>query len=170
MPPWVASAPRSITGSRVKAIDRIVPSLRCRYVASPPILNFRVRAASTHVSPTAINYRPNVPPRNEELYNALSGLDGAAERYVNLSRLQLALRGLAVENAVTRVAVLGLNSQIGAQQLARLLIADPLGDKEEWEGTLEKSPEEGAVLLRYEGSPSSVLATAGHFTNSLQLW
>ena len=75
-----------------------------------------------------------------------------------------------MENAVTRVAVLGLNSQIGAQQLARLLIADPLGDKEEWEGTLEKSPEEGAVLLRYEGSPSSVLATAGHFTNSLQLW
>ena len=136
--------PRLTTCSRAKAIDRLTTPLRCGLIAN----SFRARSASTHVSPTAINYRPNVPPRNEELYNALSGLNGAAEQYVNLSRLQLALRGLAVENAVTRVAVLGLNSQVGAQRLARLLVADPLVERAEWERTLEKRPDEGAVLLR----------------------
>ncbi|KAL5452456.1 hypothetical protein PMIN07_002131 [Paraphaeosphaeria minitans] len=145
MPPWVASVPRAFPCSRAKAIDRVAASFRCPRAVHP----LRTRCASTHVSPTAINYRPNVPPRNQELYNALSGLNGAAEQYVNLSRLQLALRGLAVENAVTRVAVLGLNSQIGAQRLARLLIADPLADDAYWERELENNPEEGAVLLRF---------------------
>ncbi|KAJ4293332.1 hypothetical protein N0V90_008614 [Kalmusia sp. IMI 367209] len=151
MPPWVASVPRLTTCSRAKAIDRFATLLRCRHAANPnsSVLKLRIRSASTHVSPTAINYRPNVPPRNEELYNALSALNGSAEQYVNLSRLQLALRGLAVDNAVTRVAVLDLNSQVGAQQLARLLIADPLAEKAEWEKELEKSVEEGAVLLRF---------------------
>ena len=146
MPPWVASVPRAIACSRAKAIDRVATSFSCRR-AVPQLRN---RLASTHVSPTAINYRPNVPPRNKELYNALSALEGAAEQYVNLSRLQLAIRGLAVENAVTRVAVLGLNGQVGAQRLARLLIADPLAENAEWERKLEKDSEEGAVLLRYE--------------------
>ncbi|KAF2448918.1 hypothetical protein P171DRAFT_407223 [Karstenula rhodostoma CBS 690.94] len=145
MPPWVASVPRAIACSRAKAIDRVAASFRCRRAVHP----LRTRSASTYVSPTAINYRPNVPPRNQELYNALSGLNGAAEQYANLGRLQLALRGLAVENAVTRVAVLGLNSQVGAQRLAKLLVADPLADKAGWERELEKSPEEGAVLLRF---------------------
>jgi hypothetical protein len=148
MPPWVAAVPRAIACSRANAIDRVAVSLRCRQAVHP----LRTRSASTLVSPTAINYRPNVPPRNQELHNALSGLNGAAEQYVNLGRLQLALRGLAVEDAVTRVAVLGLNSQAGAQRLARLLVADPLAEEAEWERALEKSPEEGAVLLRYEDS------------------
>jgi len=105
MPPWVASVPRPTTYSRAPAIDRIATLLRGRNATKRAVpLKFRVRSASTLVSPTAINYRPNVPPKNEELYNALSGLSGAAEQYVNLSRLQLALRGLATENAVTRVA------------------------------------------------------------------
>ncbi|KAJ4346858.1 uncharacterized protein N0V89_010790 [Didymosphaeria variabile] len=129
--------------------DASMGGLRAANSSTSSALSLRTRSASTHVSPTAINYRPNVPPRNEELYNALSGLSNAAEQYVNLSRLQLALRGLAVENAVTRVAVLGLNSQVGAQRLARLLVVDPLAEKAEWEKRLEKSPEEGAVLLRF---------------------
>lgn len=79
---------------------------------------------------------------------------------MNLSRLQLALRGLAVENAVTRVAVLGLNSQVGAQRLARLLIADPLAEKANWEEKLEKSLDGGAVLLRYEDSCSNSRKTS----------
>lgn len=169
MPPWVASAPRSITGSRVRAIDRCASFSRCRYVANPPVANFRVRRASTHISPTAINYRPNVPPRNEELYDALSGLSGAAEQYVNLSRLQLALRGLAVENAVTRIAVLGLDSQVSAQRLAKLLIADPLAEKGKWEDDLEKTPEEGALLLRYEDL-LLLWMTRGQFVDYMQVW
>jgi hypothetical protein len=68
---------------------------------------------------------------------------------VNLSRLQLALRGLAVESPVTRVAVLGLSSHGGAKRLARALLADPLGAQEPWELALETAIEEGAVLIRY---------------------
>lgn len=105
MPPWVASAPRLTSLTKGRAIERLPAVLRCRN-APPRSLNldFAVRCASTHVSPTAINLRPNIPPRNKDLYNALSALSGAAETYVNISRLQLALSGLAAQDAVTRVA------------------------------------------------------------------
>ncbi|KAH6639047.1 hypothetical protein C7974DRAFT_125515 [Boeremia exigua] len=149
MPPWVASAPRLSSLTKGRAIERLSPILRCRHAT--PRSNLRVRSASTHVSPTAINLRPNIPPRNKELYDALSALSGAAETYVNISRLQLALGGLAAQDAVTRVAVLGLNSQVSAQRLARLLLADPLGNEEGWETELEKAGggNEGAVLLKF---------------------
>jgi hypothetical protein len=101
MPPWVASVPRSIILRKTGTIDRIPLAIRCRKVANASL---RARSASTHVSPTAINLRPNIPPRNKELYDALSALSGAAETYVNISRLQLALGGLAAQYAVTRVA------------------------------------------------------------------
>ena len=106
MPPWVASVPRSTILRKTGAIDRLPLALRCRNVVNShsSFTNLRVRSASTHVSPTAINLRPNIPPRNKELYDALSALSGAAETYVNISRLQLALRGLAAQDAVTRVA------------------------------------------------------------------
>ena len=104
MPPWVASVPRLTIFRKTGAIDRIPLALRCRHVPKSRCTKVRVRSASTHVSPTAINLRPNVPPRNQELYDALSAFSGAAETYVNISRLQLALRGLAAQDAVTRVA------------------------------------------------------------------
>jgi hypothetical protein len=46
--------------------------------------------------------------------------------------------------------VLGLNSQVSAQRLARLLLADPLGNVEGWEQELEKAGDgnERAVLLK----------------------
>ncbi|KAF2685293.1 hypothetical protein K458DRAFT_365612 [Lentithecium fluviatile CBS 122367] len=148
MPPWVASVPRLTTLCSRRAIDHFSSPLRCRHVRNTRPANLRFRAASTHVSPTAINYRPNIPPENKELYDVLSELSGKAEQYVNISRLQLALRGFAVDNAVTRVAVLGLSSQVGAQRLVRALLADPLAGEQGWEGELEKVGEEGAVLLR----------------------
>ena len=149
MPPWVASVPRPTTLCSRRAIDTFANASRCRYARNQtsPLLHFR--AASTHVSPTAINYRPNIPSRNKELYDALSDLSAKAEQYVNISRLQLALRGLAVENAVTRVAVLGVSSQSGARRFARALLADPLAGEEGWEAELEKGSEQGAVLIRY---------------------
>jgi hypothetical protein len=104
MPPWVASVPRLTFACRRTAIERSTCARRCRNVFNLRSSNLRLRSASTHVSPTAINYRPNIPPQNKELHDALSTLSGAAEQYVNLSRLQLALRGLEAENAVTRVA------------------------------------------------------------------
>jgi len=47
--------------------------------------------------------------------------------------------------------VLGLNSQISAQRLVRLLLADPLGAEEQWEKELEKTGDGNAkaVLLKY---------------------
>ncbi|KAI4939337.1 uncharacterized protein J4E92_000622 [Alternaria infectoria] len=152
MPPWVASVPRLTIFRKTGPTDRLPLARRCRNVlTSRPTTSLRVRSASTHVSPTAINLRPHIPPRNKELYDALSALSGAAETYVNISRLQLALRGLAAQDAVTRVAVLGLNSQLSAQQLARLLLADPLSAEEQWEKELVKSGDsnERAVLLKY---------------------
>lgn len=150
MPPWVLSVPRLTICSRARAIDRSTALLRSRHAAAANSLvtKLRARPASTHVSPTAINYRPNIPRRNKELHDALSALDGAAEQYVNLSRLQLALGGLVTEDAVTRVAVLGLNGHAGAQRLARLLVADPLAEEAEWEKELENGTDEGIVLLR----------------------
>lgn len=42
--------------------------------------------------------------------------------------------------------VLGLNSQVSAQRLARLLLADPLGNEEGWEKELEKAGERTVLL------------------------
>ncbi|KAF1834092.1 hypothetical protein BDW02DRAFT_569364 [Decorospora gaudefroyi] len=137
MPRWVASVPRRTI---LRSPGRI------------GFANLGVRSASTHVSPTAINLRPNIPPRNQALHDALSALGGAAEAHVNTSRLQLALRGLAAHDAVTRIAVLGLDSQLSARRLARLLLADPLGAEEAWEKELANAgpgEERGAVLLKY---------------------
>jgi hypothetical protein len=104
MPPWVATVPRLTSLVNGRAIERFSTALSCRKSAIASYTNLRVRSASTHVSPTAINLRPNIPPRNKELHDALSALSGAAETFVNLSRLQLALQGLAAQDAVTRVA------------------------------------------------------------------
>jgi len=49
-----------------------------------------------------------------------------------------------------KTTVLGLNSQVSAQRLARLLLADPLGNEEGWEQELEKAGDgnERPVLLK----------------------
>jgi hypothetical protein len=54
-------------------------------------------------------------------------------------------------NGLTRMTVLGLNSQTSAQRLVRLLLADPLGAEEQWEKELEKAGDGNAkaVLLKY---------------------
>lgn len=104
MPSWVASAPRISSLVHGRAIDQILIGLRCRNAVKLTTTSLRVRSASTHVSPTAINLRPNIPQRNKELHDALSALSGFAETYVNISRLQLALEGLAAQDAVTRIA------------------------------------------------------------------
>ena len=108
MPPWVASVPRCIFASRRSAIERSSHFIRYRNAANPRPLNPRIRSASTHVSPTVINYRPNVPPQNQELYDALCGLGAARERFVNPGRLQLALRGLTAEKDATTTRVAGM--------------------------------------------------------------
>ncbi|KAL1628506.1 3',5'-cyclic-nucleotide phosphodiesterase (PDEase) (3':5'-CNP) [Neofusicoccum ribis] len=111
----------------------------------------RRRHAATLASRTAINAPLDVPPRLKELYQALDALKSDAASYVNLSRLQLALRGLETEDPVVRVAVLSLGDQASAKRLARLLLADPLADKGSWEEALEEREADNgqAILLRY---------------------
>jgi hypothetical protein len=107
MPPWVASVPRTTTLLRGRGIDPLPSIPYCRNATIARLsrpAHLRIRSASTHVSPTAINPRPEIPQRNVKLYNALSGLGSTAETFVNISRLQLALRGLAAQDAVIRVA------------------------------------------------------------------
>jgi len=106
MPRWVATVPRLSSLANGRAIERLPAALRCRhpYVFDPSSRKLGVRSSCTQVAPTAINLRPNIAARNKELHDALSALSGAAEAYVNISRLQLALGGLAAQDAVTRVA------------------------------------------------------------------
>lgn len=53
---------------------------------------------------TVVNAKQEIPPPFEVLYKELSTLQHDAAVYVNPSQLQLALRALESENAVTRIA------------------------------------------------------------------
>ncbi|KAF2816301.1 uncharacterized protein BDZ99DRAFT_133273 [Mytilinidion resinicola] len=124
--------------------------------ARPQLHAFRapahLRHASSLASTTAINAPLDVPPRFQELHQALDGLGkaAAAANYVNISRLQLALRGLEGGDAVVRVAVLGIGGQKHARKMARLLLADPLGGEGAWEKRVERAEFEGrGLLLRF---------------------
>ncbi|KAF1994850.1 hypothetical protein P154DRAFT_557060, partial [Amniculicola lignicola CBS 123094] len=155
MPPWVASVPRWTRLLRKSAIGAGLSREHCHNAQFARLQNLRVCSASTYVSPTAIGSRPTIPRQNRELSSALGQLGAKAERYVNLSRLQLALRGLSTENEgmVTRVAVLGMTRRGQAEEVARLLLADPLGGEEHWERALGENAgrekDERAVLLRF---------------------
>lgn len=53
---------------------------------------------------TVVNAKQEIPPPFELLYKELTALLLEATVYVNPSQLQLALRALESENAVTRIA------------------------------------------------------------------
>lgn len=69
------------------------------------------------------------------------------------SRLQLALRGLEAEKSTIRIGLLGLgrDGHSAARKLARVLLADALGDEGSWEKVLmDGGATSGkALLLRY---------------------
>ncbi len=64
----------------------------------------RPRKASTVAPVTVVNAVKHIPAAALELYEALENLRREGEVYTSLSQLQLALRGLESENAVTRIA------------------------------------------------------------------
>ncbi|KAI6880641.1 hypothetical protein KC360_g9078 [Hortaea werneckii] len=101
---------------------------------------------------TAINVPSTVPPEYRELHQQLSALQESASGYVDLSRLQLALRSLESDTPVVRVALLGLgsNGALAARKLARALLSDPLSNEESWEQQILQSAKDGrSLLLRY---------------------
>lgn len=92
-----------------------------------------------------------MPDRFRELYEALDEVKNTAPEQLSLSRLQLALRGLESETPLIRIAVLGLNDATAARKLVRLLLADPLNPKEDWEDILDPYNEDTSrgLLIRY---------------------
>ncbi|KAL4902412.1 hypothetical protein BDW74DRAFT_158507 [Aspergillus multicolor] len=111
-------------------------------------------------APTTAHTARHVPPRLKELYESLVQIQSVAPEQVNLSRLQLALRGLETEEPLIRVAVLGLNDVAAARKLVRLLLADPLKEKEDWENMLDSVSENGdlerGLLIRYGDVSESI--------------
>jgi len=108
--------------------------------------------ATTLASNTAINAPKNVPAAYRELYQSLHSLNDHASDAVDQSRFQLALRGLESAHPTIRIGILGLGreGETAARKLARVLLADPLGDKQLWEDKLvEATARKGALLLRY---------------------
>ncbi|EME82189.1 uncharacterized protein MYCFIDRAFT_107992, partial [Pseudocercospora fijiensis CIRAD86] len=102
-------------------------------------------------STTAINAPTNTPSALRELYQQLWLLRDKASSYVDLSRLQLAIRSLESDDPVIRVAFLGLGSlgAKAARKLARVLLADALSDEEAWEKELVEVEDERSVLIKY---------------------
>ncbi|KAG5291772.1 hypothetical protein I7I48_03670 [Histoplasma ohiense] len=115
----------------------------------------RARSASTFVHQSAaahaVNITRNIPERFQELYSALNSVHDTASNHVNSSRLQLALRGLETTRPVIRVAVLALGNTATAPRLVRLLLADPLSPKQQWEDYLDahRMDRSGSLLIKY---------------------
>jgi hypothetical protein len=117
------------------------------------------RHNGTLASSSAINAPSTVPLEFRELHQKLNALQDSASGFVDLSRLQLALRSLESADPVVRVVFLGLGEKgaVAAKKLARVLVADALGSKEEWENKiLGDAGDARSLLLRY-GEPEDAL-------------
>lgn len=145
------------------ASTRLVHNPRlARAHANSPYTSQRthIRHATNLASRTAINPPSNVPAENQQLYASLDRLKDIASDYVNQSRLQLALRGLETSRPTVRIGLLGLgrDGDIAARKLARVLLADALGDEGQWEKMLKQPSQDGKpLLLRYEHGESASL-------------
>lgn len=117
------------------------------------------RHNGTLASSSAINAPSTVPLEFRNLHQRLNALQDSASGFVDLSRLQLALRSLESADPVIRVAFLGLGEKgaTAAKKLARVLVADALGSEEEWEERiLGEAGDARSLLLRY-GEPEDAL-------------
>ncbi|RDL38665.1 uncharacterized protein BP5553_03005 [Venustampulla echinocandica] len=138
------------------------PSQKSR--RSPELQQHRATARRQFHSANSLNTAaaksPTQTSSRAELRSALLDLQKHAGNYVNISRLQLALRGIEQTpgDETIRIAILGLadggNSLQKAKQLLRLLLADPLKDEEKWEQILLDSAPGGRPLLVRVGHDS----------------
>ncbi|KAH7033384.1 uncharacterized protein B0I36DRAFT_321326 [Microdochium trichocladiopsis] len=110
-------------------------------------------AAVSAASPGPDAATPSTDPRRD-LQDALLELQKHAANYVNLSRVQLAVNGLrqAPGDEAIRVAVLGMSSASESaattKTVARLLLADPLKDREAWEDEIDQHNLSQPMLIR----------------------
>ncbi|THZ91477.1 hypothetical protein D6C82_09957 [Aureobasidium pullulans] len=137
------------------ACARLVHSQRLAHISKTSSYTperVQIRHATNLASRTAINPPSNVPAENQQLYASLDRLKDIASDYVNQSRLQLALRGLETSRPTVRIGLLGLgqDGDVAARKLARVLLADALGDEGQWEKMLKQPSQDGKpLLLRY---------------------
>ncbi|KAM0723699.1 hypothetical protein Q7P37_000687 [Cladosporium fusiforme] len=110
-------------------------------------------------SSSAINAPSTVPHELRELHQRLNALQDSASGFVDLSRLQLALRSLESDDPVIRIAFLGLGERgaAAAKKLARVLVADALGSEEAWEKKILGDASDGRSLLLRYGEPDDAL-------------
>ncbi|KAK0728377.1 hypothetical protein B0T26DRAFT_697750, partial [Lasiosphaeria miniovina] len=136
----------------------------------------RRQSATTAVSSTPAETAILSDPR-QELESALRDLQSHAPNYVNLARVQLALRNLTQQpgHESIRVAILALSngSESGrtAKKLLSLVLADPLKPAADWEAQLEAHDVSQPLIIRVGAAgaaasrqdSSEILATAkGH--------
>ena len=127
------SKPASATTRRKR--PRIIPLRKDRQCV-------RRQSSQANLSSTHGDSPFNSKEARLQLREALTELQKHAASYVNISRLQLALRGLdqPAGQETIRIAILGLadggTSLRVAKDLVRGVIADPLKQEEEWERTL----------------------------------
>lgn len=114
--------------------------------------------------------KPPLKSARSDLRNALLNLQKDAASHVNISKLQLALRGLEQTpgEETIRVAILAIQdggrSMQKAKELLRLLLADPLKTEEEWERILlNHQPGSKPLLLRIGNHGSE----EGGYTNPM---
>ncbi|KAE9364883.1 hypothetical protein N431DRAFT_489347 [Stipitochalara longipes BDJ] len=119
-------------------------------------LRIRSRNQSTGSSISAadiLSPRISSDPR-KALRDTLADLQQDAASFVNISRLQLAIRGLEQEagQETIRIGILGLadggNSVKRAEELLRLLVVDPLKTEEEWERILRDDQQGKPILVK----------------------
>lgn len=117
------------------------------------------RYNGTLASSSAINAPSTVPLEYRDLHQRLNALRDSASGFVDLSRLQLALRSLESDDPVVRVAFLGLGEKgaIAARRLARVLVADALENEQDWEEKILGDAGDGRSLLLRYGEPEDAV-------------
>lgn len=162
-----------------RSLRRVSPVRRTRLSqpAQPSQHGLQVRqqsdVSSIPAADSGVRYIPKEP--RIELRDALLDLQKHAGPYVNISRLQLALRGLEQSpgEETIRVAVLGIAdggaSLKKAKELLRLVVADPLKDEEEWERRLTRDGPSGRPLLLRIDSGADELAQNNRLVEELHV-
>ncbi|PPJ52107.1 hypothetical protein CBER1_09617 [Cercospora berteroae] len=125
----------------------------------------RTRSYASLASSTAINAPTSIPESLKPLYQALQQLEkSSTSSYIDLARLQLALRSLESEDPVIRIAFLGLGEkgEKAARRLVRVLLADALSDGvEKWEKQILEGDGTGTLLVRYGEEVEDVGVSGG---------
>lgn len=137
-------------------------SRRPAEVSRPNRLSSRRKESTLATESTPAGTIDEIP----DLKEALLDLQKHYRSYVNISRLQLALRGLEQTpgDETIRIGIFGLagnaTTSASVRQLVRVLVADPLKEEEEWEKSLTALEAGKPLLLRIENGHGG----AGHPT------